>query len=166
LWDGNGSKVRAFEFFGNLPVRVAVNQDGTRIVGTDFAGRVAVWNSADGKRLGELDPNPLRLADQIAEAKQCLNQIEAKQGVVEPATPVKLSKNELDSLTTARANLNRLQALQVLSYVYDIRENLAATRKTSMDHAALDLEQARVDRLLNYYHDLLSSTTKLERRSD
>jgi len=59
LWDGNGSKVKQLEFFGNLPLRAVVTHDSQRVVASDFNGRVAVWTVPDGKRLGELDANPV-----------------------------------------------------------------------------------------------------------
>ena len=58
LWDGNGSKVKQLEFFGNLSLRAVMTHDSQRVVASDFNGRVAVWTVADGKRLGELDANP------------------------------------------------------------------------------------------------------------
>jgi WD40 repeat protein len=62
LWDANGGKKRSFEFFGDLPLRAVFTHDSARIIATDFNGRVAVWNASDGKRLGELDANPLSFA--------------------------------------------------------------------------------------------------------
>jgi WD40 repeat protein len=82
LWDANGSKVRSFEFFGNIPLRVAFNQDNTRIFATDFAGRAAVWSTADAKLLGELDPNPPPLAEQLAVAQKRLNELQARAAEV------------------------------------------------------------------------------------
>ena len=43
----------------SLPLRAAFTQDGKRIFASDFQGRVAVWTSADGKKAGELDANPV-----------------------------------------------------------------------------------------------------------
>jgi WD40 repeat protein len=62
LWDGNGNKVRALEFSGELPLRVTFNESGKRIFATDFSGEVTAWNVADGKRIGQLNSNPPSLA--------------------------------------------------------------------------------------------------------
>jgi WD40 repeat protein len=59
LWDGTGKKVRDLEKFGDLPLRAGFTPDGGRIVASYFDGRIGVWESADGKRVGELDANPL-----------------------------------------------------------------------------------------------------------
>jgi hypothetical protein len=58
LWDTNGSQSKKLKF-DDLPLRAAFSQDGKRIFATDFAGHVAAWTAADGKRLGELNANPL-----------------------------------------------------------------------------------------------------------
>ena len=58
LWNANGGKVRSFDFSGDLPIRAVFSHDDKRIFATDFAGRVAVWTAADGKRAGELNANP------------------------------------------------------------------------------------------------------------
>jgi hypothetical protein len=58
LWNANGGKVRSFEFAGDLPIRAVFSHDDKRVFATDFAGRVAVWTAADGKRAGELNANP------------------------------------------------------------------------------------------------------------
>jgi hypothetical protein len=62
LWNANGSKVRNFGFTGDVPIRAAFSCDDKRVIATDFAGRVAVWTTSDGKRAGELDANPSREA--------------------------------------------------------------------------------------------------------
>ena len=52
VWDGNGTKMLKLEFSGELPLRAVFDENGKRIFTTDFAGDVAVWNFADGKRIG------------------------------------------------------------------------------------------------------------------
>ena len=70
LWDGNGSKLRALDPGGPdpgappslaaswLPLRAIFSYDNERIFVTDFSGYVGVWTAKDGKRAGEVDPNP------------------------------------------------------------------------------------------------------------
>lgn len=132
LWDGNGGKQRSFDFFGNLPLRVAFSQDSKRIVAADFCGRVAVWNVADTKRVGELDPDPLPLADQLAAVRKRMSELE------------KTFRTETNSLAATelgeeKAAVQRLEAAQVLSAVYQAREDLAA-KKREHDHLVAALE--------------------------
>jgi WD40 repeat protein len=59
LWDANGSQTKKLKFLDELPLRAAFTQDGKRVFATDFAGHVAAWTVSDGKRVGELNANPL-----------------------------------------------------------------------------------------------------------
>jgi hypothetical protein len=59
LWDVNGSQTKKLKFDDELPLRAAFSQDGKRVFASDFAGHVAAWAASDGKRLGELNANPL-----------------------------------------------------------------------------------------------------------
>ena len=59
LWDGTGKKIRELEKFCNLPLRVVFSADGARVVASDFDGQVVVWKVKDGKRLGNVDANPV-----------------------------------------------------------------------------------------------------------
>jgi len=77
-WDANGSKLKSFEFFGEIPLRAVFNHDATRVAATDFGGHVAVWNVKDGKRLGQLDPNPLPLSEQIALTEKKVQELQAR----------------------------------------------------------------------------------------
>ncbi len=70
LWDGHGKKVRDFERCCDLPVRVCLTSDGKRIVGSDFDGRVLVWQVSDGKRIGSLDANPAPPGSHLAANNQ------------------------------------------------------------------------------------------------
>src|SRR5688572_21623607 len=62
-WNADGNKAKSFQFQGELPLRTAYSHDGERVIATDFAGRIAVWNAKEAKRLGELESNPLPLAE-------------------------------------------------------------------------------------------------------
>ena len=63
VWDGTGGKVRALTAPEDLPLRAAFTFDSERVIGSDFAGHVAIWNVKDGKRAGELDANPEKFPD-------------------------------------------------------------------------------------------------------
>jgi len=105
LWDSNGSKVRSFEFFGNIPLRVAFNQDNTRVFATDFAGRAAAWAASDAKSLGELDPNPLPLAQQLATAQKRFNEVQGR--AAEAAKQVTAAEKERQEAATSLETANR-----------------------------------------------------------
>jgi WD40 repeat protein len=181
LWDGNGSRKRDFEFFGNIPLRIAFTSEGSQLVGSDFLGRVALWNTADPKRVAELDANPLTLDEQLA----------AEQNHCDALTATSPLAGTNTNLTTKPSAAARFKTARVLSYVFAARESLAfrkrelavlsaltaepagahpSTPKTGSQAATVKAEQsspaahrlaaqvaadeARLQRLLDYYHSL------------
>jgi hypothetical protein len=141
LWDPNGSKKRTFEFFGNLPLRAVFSNDSTKIIATDFEGRCAVWSTSDGKRVGELETNPLPLADQLARAKMGLNQLQSN--VTNAAAVAQTNENAQGSaLTAAREELTRLESAQMVAAAYKLRETLSA-EKLQQQQLSEDIESKR-----------------------
>jgi dipeptidyl aminopeptidase/acylaminoacyl peptidase len=127
LWDANGSKKRTFEFFGNIPLRVVFSNDSTKIIATDFEGRCAVWSTSDAKRLGELDTNPLPLADQLASVKKHLNELQPNLSNAGPM--VQTNENaQASAVTAAREELARIESAQTVAAAYRLRETLSAEK--------------------------------------
>ena len=62
VWEASGNRLRKMDYAGELPLRVVFTDDGKRVVTTDFKGEVAVWNVADGKRAGGLEPRGVSFA--------------------------------------------------------------------------------------------------------
>ena len=65
LWDQNGGKQRDFEAFGDLGLEVAFCNETNRAIAGDWTGAIRVWNAADGVRIGDLTPNPPKLAERL-----------------------------------------------------------------------------------------------------
>jgi WD40 repeat protein len=111
-WSADGNKVKSLAFFGETALRCAFSHDGTRVIATDFAGRVAVWESKDGKRVGELDANPLPLDGQLAIARKRLEELQAKGDG--PSSAVATAESEVSRLNTevetARAEADKAKA--------------------------------------------------------
>ncbi|MFV1966427.1 MAG: c-type cytochrome domain-containing protein [Pirellulaceae bacterium] len=81
LWAADGKPLRAFEAFGDLALEASFCDESGRVIAGDWTGAVRVWNAEDGKRLGELTPNPPRLAErlQVASAQLAANQAAHQQ---------------------------------------------------------------------------------------
>ncbi len=77
LWNGQGGKLRNMEFTGDLPTRVSFSHDGERAIASDWAGNVGVWNTADGKRVGELQANPPTIGQRIELATKRVADLQA-----------------------------------------------------------------------------------------
>jgi chromosome segregation ATPase len=107
VWDGNGGKVRALEAASELPLRAVFTHDDARVVATDFGGRVLAWNTADGKRLGEFDANPLPLGEQRAA-------VEAQIQALEPRVAQGLPALQAAEAEFAQASAQLQQAQKAL----------------------------------------------------
>ena len=161
-WSADGSKLKSFDLSGETALRCAFSQDGSRLIATDFAGRVAVWNAANGKRLGTLDANPLLLPDQLAAAQKRVEELAARRDNPAPPRPEETAatkpRDELEkartALTDAQADFAskarevvRLKSLATTANPpADIDGQLAAARaareeaRAATNHATLQLE--------------------------
>ncbi|MFM1769609.1 MAG: Chromosome partition protein Smc [Verrucomicrobiota bacterium] len=114
LWTADGNRTRNLEFDGELAVRCLFSHDGTRVVASDFAGRVAVWDTATGRRLGSLDANPPPLAGQLAAAERRLAALQSNSPAAAPPGPEAAAAATLARLqseaTTAQAAADRAKA--------------------------------------------------------
>ena len=77
-WSTEGNKIKSLQFDGELPLRTAFSHNGERVIATDFAGHVAVWAAQDAKRLGDLEGNPLLLAERLTRAEKRLADLQAQ----------------------------------------------------------------------------------------
>jgi WD40 repeat protein len=66
LWDGTGRKLRDLEKCCDLPLRAVFGSDNARVFASDFDGQVAVWIAKSGKKVGNLDANPLPQTQKLA----------------------------------------------------------------------------------------------------
>ena len=76
-WSADGTKLKSFEFTNELPVRATFTHDGSRVVASDWIGRVTVWDTKTGKRVGELAANPPTIAEQTSAAQSRLNELQS-----------------------------------------------------------------------------------------
>jgi WD40 repeat protein len=65
-WKPDGGAEKTFEAFPDIALHTAFNDDGSRVIAGDWSGAIRVFNSADGKKLGDLTPNPKPLAADAA----------------------------------------------------------------------------------------------------
>ena len=66
LWDGMGKKLRDLEKCCDLPLRIVYSSDNARVFASDFDGQVVVWTAKTGKKVGNLDVNPLPQNQKLA----------------------------------------------------------------------------------------------------
>ncbi len=72
LWDGNGAAQRSFEAHPDVALKTVFSHDAGRVLASDWTGQIAVWNTADGKRVGTLTANPPTPEEQLAATQATL----------------------------------------------------------------------------------------------
>ncbi len=75
VWDSNGSQKSATKEFSDIPVSSCLSHDGNRFVAADWIGNVRVFNSADGKRVGDLVANPPAIDTRVAHAQSVMDKL-------------------------------------------------------------------------------------------
>ena len=70
LWTGDGKGIRTVSGFSDIIMEVCYSHDGSRVVAADWSGQVSVWDTSDGKKVGDLRANPLEISDSLNLAKQ------------------------------------------------------------------------------------------------
>ncbi len=127
-WDGNGSKKRSFAVTNDIPVRATLSHDSKRAIASDWTGNIYVWNTADGKLIGELSVNPPTLEQRAEEVK---NEIDISLVAIE-----KLTAN----LAAAKEEYALIEGQQGDKVKLD-----AAKKKISDTEAAIQVANAEID---------------------
>jgi hypothetical protein len=143
-WSPDGSKVKAFEFTNELPVRVTFSRDGERVIAIDWMGKLTVWDTKSGRRMAELASNPPTIAEQIATAQRRLNEFQSggsntspeklaeQSALVEALKQAQAASNKVDharsAITPKEAEVERLKAEIAKTASPDLQTKLAAAR--------------------------------------
>jgi mono/diheme cytochrome c family protein len=85
VWDATGEEQAAFEAMPDVALEVAFTHDGGRAVAGDFSGDHRLVESADGKVVGKLPPNPptLQMRLETAKTEEAKKAIQAELRAVE-----------------------------------------------------------------------------------
>lgn len=78
IWDLAGKNLVTLAFSGDLPNRVTFSDDGAKVIGSDWKGKVFVWDAKSGKVVGELEANPPTLAERVQQYAQRLTTLQAE----------------------------------------------------------------------------------------
>jgi WD40 repeat protein len=111
-WNAEGVKQKSFEFSGEMALRCVWSEDNSRVIASDFAGNVGVWDAKSGKRIGALDSNPRPLAERITGAQARIAELRARGDEPSPAlTAAEHALAKLESeLASARRQADKVQA--------------------------------------------------------
>ncbi len=125
VWNADGSKARSLETGSELPLRATFNHDGSRVLATDFTGHTAVWKTADGKRVGELDCNPLPLTEQLVSAEKRLAELQKNGNKPSPG----LQAAEREAAQATAESEAAARALEQATTAQTAKENEVAQLK-------------------------------------
>ena len=113
LWKTDGSQERAFEAFADVGLAVSYCDETDRLIGGDWTGEIRVWNAADGARVGNLQQNPLPLAERIALAEKTMADRRSQLNAAEQAVAANATAVEqvAAAIEAAKAERQRLEAM-------------------------------------------------------
>jgi WD40 repeat protein len=145
LWDGNGGAQRSFEAMPDVALKTVFSHDGGRVIAADWAGHVAVWNTADGKRVGSLTANPPPPAEQLAVAQKTLAEkqkaFDALSGASK-ASEAAFAKVNADLAATRKAVVDTAAAFKVAEVKLTQTRTAVTTAQAALKNAQ-DEEKAK-----------------------
>jgi hypothetical protein len=100
-WSADGAKLKSFELTSELPVRATFSHDGGRVIATDWTGRLTVWETKSGHRIGDATANPPTIAEQITLTQKRISEL---QNGPSKAIPTAIADAALASAAKELAN--------------------------------------------------------------
>ena len=113
VWDGNGTQKIATKPFPEIPVATCLTHDGKRIVVGDWNGEIKVFDTTDGKIIGNILGNPPSIQTRILNATKTAKDnrdklIEEEKVYAQKLTLLKL---HTDKIEEAKKSLNDVQTI-------------------------------------------------------
>jgi WD40 repeat protein len=119
LWAADGAAISSLPAFSDLAMEVALTHDGARVVAGDWLGDVRMSDTADGKQVAALVPNPPTLEMLVqaqteivnaanAAAAKAAEELAAAQAVV--AEKAKAAQAAADAAAAAKTSLESVVA--------------------------------------------------------
>ena len=135
FWDGNGKGLRTISGFADIVMESRLSHDGSKIIAGDWTGKVGIWNSADGKHLGDLNANPPSLETRVTLASEQLaqDQVSLKQAN-EKLLPFQQKIDEMAKQVSANKNAMQVAEKALQAAISDMQRT-----KADLDKAVADL---------------------------
>jgi chromosome segregation ATPase len=134
FWDGNGKALRTISGFTDIVMESRLSHDGSKIIAGDWTGKVGIWNSADGKKLGDLNANPPTLESRVSLAQHTLSHASAI-----------LKKAEVNLVPRSKAveDLKKQVAAEKSALVKN--EKALVDSNTKLQHTTKELDKTLAD---------------------
>ena len=126
LFDQNGKVLKQFPGLPDVVVAVSYCDESDRVLASDWTGRLAVWNAADAKHIGDLAPNPPRLSERLAEAQEQLAAAQQKHAPL--AQQAQSTQSQIDGIQNSLQTAKQTQST-VRTRLTQNEQQLAAAKK-------------------------------------
>ena len=135
FWDGNGKGLRTISGFADIVMESRLSHDGSKIIAGDWTGKVGIWNSADGKHLGDLNANPPSLETRVTLSSEQLAQDQASlKQANEKLLPFQQKIDEMAKQVSANKNAMQVAEKALQAAISDMQRT-----KADLDKAVADL---------------------------
>ncbi len=134
MWQGDGKATQTIKDFKDIVMEVCFSFDGSRVIAGDWSGHVSIWDSADGKKIGDLTANPPELETRVKIADTNIKK--ALSSLQQAKTNYKLLT---DLVTQAKRTLEKNQELTVSS------KQVLKKTTASLEQSKKALDQAKSD---------------------
>jgi hypothetical protein len=148
LWTGDGKGIRTVSGFNDIIMEVCYSHDGSRVVAADWSGQVSVWDTSNGKKLGDLLANPPEISDSLNMAKEefektkrAYEQARSARDLVVNSTSVAKAEHAKNIEILAKSeNENKLTTAAHLATEKMWRDSNAVLQKMGVEKASKDKE--------------------------
>jgi outer membrane murein-binding lipoprotein Lpp len=148
LWNTDGGKARTLDFSGEVPLRATFDHDGVTVFATDFSGRLTAWHVSDGKKIGELDLNPLPLSAQLATLTKKIADLQTGGNKASPDTEAVEAEaaKAAEEMDKAAKSLEQAKTIQKAKEDQVVRLKLEAAKNPPSGDVTAALAAARAAR--------------------
>lgn len=126
LWKTDGSQERAFEAFADVGLAVSYCDETEHLIGGDWTGEIRVWNAADGARVGNLQQNPLPIAQHVALAEQAMAEQRGKLDAAKQAVAANAAAIGQFAAATERTEAERQRLETTLADLVVTQQQMGA----------------------------------------
>jgi len=135
FWDGNGKGLRTISGFDDIVMESRLSHDGSKIIAGDWTGKVGIWNSSDGKHLGNLNANPPTLETRVTVAtKEHANDQVSLKLAQEKILPFQQKIDEINKQIASNKNALAIAEKALQEAITNVQK-----AKTDLDQAVADL---------------------------
>ena len=142
-WDGEGKALKTLGTFPDIAMEARLSHDGSRIIAGDWSGQIAVWQTADGKKVGSLTGNPPTLSTRLSGANT-LRENSQKALAAAEAKHTPLAEAEAkaaDTQADASAKAKQAEA-NLAAATAQMQKTLGALQKAQAEEKAKAADQA------------------------